>query len=159
MENDPINLTRAPVWKRILGLFVDTAFVIFVFMLLFVSNGNSEVIASLLGGFLGALLLGPLPTILSILANIPTPQISIFIILILYYFYCLLSELFFGRTLGKALFGLKIVSTKTGDSANSGQIIVRTLSRMIPFDPLSFFSKNPRGWHDSIARTSVVENK
>ena len=63
-----------------------------------------------------------------------------------------------GRTPGKLIFGTRVV-TNTGAEPSFGQAIGRTLSRFIPFEPLSvLFSTDGEavGWHDSIARTKVI---
>jgi len=39
--------------------------------------------------------------------------------------------------------------------AGGGKILGRTLSRLIPFEPFSFFTYPVLGWHDSISKTNV----
>lgn len=69
----------------------------------------------------------------------------IFIIcLLIYYFY---SEALFGRTLGKAFTNTVVV--RTGNTSYT--VLVRTLSRLIPFEPFSFLSRGAQGWHDRIS--------
>ena len=66
-----------------------------------------------------------------------------------------------GRTPGKLVFGTRVV-TRTGGEPSFGQAIGRTLSRFIPFEPLSvLFSVDGEavGWHDSIARTKVIRTR
>ena len=63
-----------------------------------------------------------------------------------------------GRTPGKLIFGTRVV-TNAGSQPSFGQALGRTLSRFIPFEPLSvLFSTDGEavGWHDSIARTKVI---
>lgn len=78
--------------------------------------------------------------------------LMVYSIVFLYYF---LTEFFLkGRTVGKYITGTKAV-TLWGKSPNSKQIMKRTLSRLVPFDALSFFGTN--GWHDSWSDTRVVK--
>lgn len=59
-----------------------------------------------------------------------------------------------GRTLGKLVTGTKVLS-KTGTKPTVGQLIIRTLVRSIPFEPVSFLLGG--GWHDRWSRTRVVD--
>ncbi|SDJ42480.1 RDD family protein [Chryseobacterium jejuense] len=61
-----------------------------------------------------------------------------------------------GRTVGKYITGTKVISTD-GTQPTSQQIIYRNLTRLIPFDGLSFFGVN--GWHDSWSDTRVINIK
>jgi hypothetical protein len=54
------------------------------------------------------------------------------------------------------IFNNKVVSIVTGEKPKRWQIIVRFFCRMIPFDVFSFISVKPRGWHDSISKTMIV---
>jgi len=66
-----------------------------------------------------------------------------------------------GRTPGKLVFGTRVV-TRTGGDPSVGQAIGRTLSRFIPFEPLSvLFATDGEaiGWHDAIARTKVIRTR
>jgi uncharacterized RDD family membrane protein YckC len=73
----------------------------------------------------------------------------------IYYF---VFEGYVGKTFGKYITGTTVVS-KDGTSPKSKQIIIRTLSRLIPFEWISFLSiRKPIGWHDSISGTVVVDD-
>ncbi|MFM7319451.1 MAG: RDD family protein, partial [bacterium] len=61
-----------------------------------------------------------------------------------------------GRTFGKWITGT-IVIHEDNDKPDFGQIIVRTICRMIPFEVFSFLGGNPQGWHDRFSRTKVVD--
>ena len=71
-----------------------------------------------------------------------------------YYFF---SELFFGKTLGKLITKSTVVS-ETGEKATMNQIVIRSLSRLIPFDNFSFLL-GEKGWHDRFSKTTVVFNR
>ena len=79
-----------------------------------------------------------------------------------YYF---LLESFLGRTFGKLLLGLKVVDID-GNKPSIGSIAIRSLCRLIPIEPFSFFYNQwivgPRmagHWHDNISKTYVVSIK
>jgi uncharacterized RDD family membrane protein YckC len=75
-------------------------------------------------------------------------------VIFIYYF---LSEHFLnGKTVGKYLTKTRAV-TKDGYPMKPGRTAIRSLCRLIPFDALSFLGN--RGWHDSISRTIVVEDR
>jgi len=77
----------------------------------------------------------------------------VIIINLLYY---IPQEAISGRTLGKRITGTKVVN-EDGTELTVGRAIGRTLCRFIPFEPFSFLSSNtPRGWHDSIPKTKVI---
>lgn len=71
-----------------------------------------------------------------------------------YALYYVVLEFAFGRTLGKALLGTRVVNLH-GTRPGLGAVVVRTLSRFIPLEPLSF-SLADNFWHDSLSRTKVV---
>jgi hypothetical protein len=73
-------------------------------------------------------------------------------LILIYVLYCFLSEAFFRQTFGKMITGSCIVSN--GADLSAGRVLIRTLSRLIPFDKLSFlFGGN---WHDRLSSTTVV---
>ena len=74
------------------------------------------------------------------------------VILFLYYF---LTETYFSRTFAK-YFTKTIVVTKDGSRPNKRAISIRTLSRFIPLEGLTFLSGDLRGLHDLFSDTYVV---
>lgn len=77
---------------------------------------------------------------------------------VLYYvlLFYLLFEWIFNRTVGKFITGTIVISTRTFGRPTFGQILSRTFLRIIPFEFVSFISKKPCGWHDSIPNTMVT---
>jgi len=73
-------------------------------------------------------------------------------IMLAYYTGC---ETLFGRTLAKLVTGTRVVS-ETGDPATFRQVLIRTLCRMVPFEPFSCLGDPPVGWHDRWSGTRVV---
>jgi hypothetical protein len=65
--------------------------------------------------------------------------------------YYLVLELLFHQTIGK----LHNNSFVKIEQNRFGSILVRTLTRFIPFEPFSFFGL--KGWHDGFSKTSVVK--
>lgn len=61
-----------------------------------------------------------------------------------------------GRSIGKLITKTKIV-THEGLKPTFSDILIRTLSRLIPFEQLSFLGQDGKGWHDSISKTYVVD--
>ena len=76
-------------------------------------------------------------------------------ILFLYYF---LTETYFSRTFAK-YFTKTIVVTKDGSRPNKRTISIRTLSRFIPLECLTFLGTNVRGLHDLFSDTYVVRKQ
>ncbi|QQV01551.1 MULTISPECIES: RDD family protein [Chryseobacterium] len=82
---------------------------------------------------------------------------DILITLATYLVYIFIMEYFTkGRTLGKYITGTKVMSLD-GSNPRFYQYLIRTLSRIVPFDALSFFGVN--GWHDSWSDTRVINLK
>lgn len=76
--------------------------------------------------------------------------------LAVYLAYFVVMETIFQRTLAKLLTGT-IVVTKSGTRPSFGQVLGRSLARLIPFEALTFlFDEHPVGWHDSLSKTRVV---
>ena len=67
-------------------------------------------------------------------------------------------EITFSRTIGK-LFTQTIVVDENGELPDHQTILTRTICRLIPFEIFSFLGFPPRGWHDSISKTYVVNKK
>ena len=74
-----------------------------------------------------------------------------FVVLVWYYF---VMELLWGRTLGKFLTGTFVVDID-GQTPRFKVLMIRTLSRLIPFEAFSCLSES-RGWHDRFSATYVV---
>lgn len=52
------------------------------------------------------------------------------------------------------------VVMEDGSKPAFGNIMGRTLARLIPFEPFSFFGKQPpRGWHDRLSKTLVIDDR
>ena len=79
--------------------------------------------------------------------------ISIFNYLI-YYTFC--EKVFRGYTLGKLITGTRAVR-EDGGELTLRDAFLRTLSRIVPFEPFSAFNRKP--WHDSWTKTMVIKSR
>ena len=68
--------------------------------------------------------------------------------------YYVVLEASTGRTVGKLVAGTKVIDLE-GKIPSFSQILLRTLCRYIPFEPLSVLF-GERGWHDTLSKTRVV---
>ena len=85
-----------------------------------------------------------------------TPIQEFLLSYIFYFSYYTLFESLFGRRIGKFITGTRVVDY-AGGKPTYRQIMWCSLSRLIPFEPFSFFSSNGDGWHDSIPSTLVIK--
>lgn len=70
-------------------------------------------------------------------------------------FYYLISEYIFNTTFGKIITKTTVVG-KHGLPTFS-EILIRNLTRLIPFDSFSILGKSKmNAWHDSLSKTTVV---
>ncbi len=77
--------------------------------------------------------------------------------LILMFAYFILFETVWGKSPAKFITRTKVVN-EDGSKPTASTIALRTLCRLIPFDFVSFFSSNPRGWHDKLSKTIVIND-
>ncbi|MBW1297916.1 RDD family protein [Aquimarina litoralis] len=74
-----------------------------------------------------------------------------------FFAYYSIMEIKFQKTIGKFITKTKVVKMN-GEKPTEGDIIARTLCRLIPFDRISFvFVKN--GIHDFLSKTTVVKDQ
>ena len=72
-------------------------------------------------------------------------------------YYTLMESFLQGKSLGKYVTKTRVV-THEGYQPELSTILVRSLSRVVPFDALSFLFKEPGGWHDEWSKTYVVQD-
>ncbi|MFD1605064.1 RDD family protein [Flavobacterium artemisiae] len=93
--------------------------------------------------------------------NIVSPREIILInrttIFCAFLFYFIVTESIFQKTLGKLLTKTKVVDLN-GEKPSILNIIIRTFSRLIPFDSLSYLY-SLSGFHDKISKTLVIVDK
>lgn len=78
--------------------------------------------------------------------------------IVLCMFYYFIFETLGQRTIGKLITGTKVVLWD-GSKPSAGDIALRCLCRIIPFEAFSFISERSRGWHDSLPNTYVIDIK
>lgn len=133
-------LVDAGKWRRFFNLLLDyiaIMLVVFVSTLVAVVAGGDGAVRWMEGA-------GALPVLLLRIA-----------VLLAYY---IAMEGLFGLTIGKWITGTRVVD-EHGAPPTWRQATLRSLARLIPFEPFSvLFSDDgvARGWHDSLPRTRVV---
>jgi len=73
---------------------------------------------------------------------------------VLYYTCC--EKFFRGHTLGKLVSGTRAIR-ENGQELTFGDAILRSLSRLVPFEAFSAFGGHP--WHDTWTKTMVVKTR
>ncbi len=63
-----------------------------------------------------------------------------------------------GRTLAKYITGTKVVDEE-GNKPGLRTLMLRSLCRFIPFEPVSFLFNPGSGWHDRLSKTKVINIK
>jgi len=121
--------------KRLLNLLVDYT------------------VGALGGGFLVGLLLATI----GLVSGNETDEFWTFVGCIVILAYYVSFEVIWGKSLGKMVTKTRVLM-QDGSKPTLKAIIIRSLSRFIPFDAFSFFGNKPVGWHDSISKTVVVED-
>ena len=82
-------------------------------------------------------------------------QVIGYMVFLLYY---LTSESLWSKSPAKFITKTKVVNNRNR-KPSVGQIFYRTAARSIPFEAFSFLtSSHPRGWHDKVSGTKVVDD-
>jgi len=77
-----------------------------------------------------------------------------YLMILLYYLYYFILELTIGQTVGKIITKTRVVTIDNSEKPDFKKIFVRTISRLIPIDLISYlFSSN--GIHDSLSKTEL----
>lgn len=77
--------------------------------------------------------------------------------IIFYYVYYFVMESTLGQTIGKIFTKSKVVDEKNKGHPKFIQIFIRTLSRLIPVDFVSYLF-NKQGIHDYFSKTKLIKN-
>ena len=80
----------------------------------------------------------------------------LFSMAIIVLYYTILEGSTRGSTLGKVVTGTRVVMSD-GSFLTWNAAFMRSLSRIVPFEPFSAFSGNP--WHDSWTNTVVIKSR
>ena len=77
-----------------------------------------------------------------------------YLMILFYYLYYFILELTIGQTIGKIITKTRVVTVDNNEKPSFTKIFVRTISRLIPIDLISYlFSSN--GIHDSLSKTEL----
>lgn len=93
------------------------------------------------------------------LLHFPDLNLAIVFMIIGVFLYYMIFEGLLKTTIGKKIMGLKIIGLENLPIRQKMiQVLVRTLSRLIPFEPISLFltEEGKTMWHDRISKTKVV---
>lgn len=131
--------------KRLLNYVIDLSFFYLLFLLL---GALSYLIAELIANEEFIYLLIDLENVHPLIDRLITA-------ILLVIFYTILESLS-QKTIGKLITRTKVV-LENGEKPHFEVILKRSLCRIIPFDQLSFLGK--KGWHDSISKTYVIDDK
>ncbi|MBL7807582.1 MAG: RDD family protein [Saprospiraceae bacterium] len=71
-------------------------------------------------------------------------------------YYTIMEGAFNGKTLGKFITKTRAVTIE-GEQLNWNKAALRSVCRLIPFEPFSFLAD--KGWHDSISKTCVINDR
>lgn len=79
-----------------------------------------------------------------------------YVLISIYFFYFLILELLFGKTVGKYFSKTTVTTSLNGLKPSVLQIFIRTASRLIPFFFLSYFITG-KGIHDHLSKTVLTK--
>lgn len=77
-----------------------------------------------------------------------------YLMIVLYYLYYFILELTIGQTIGKMVTKTRVVNINNTEKPNFTKIFIRTISRLIPIDFLSYLFL-PNGFHDILSKTEL----
>lgn len=141
-----VDVHRATKWQRFANLFIDKLVINLFFFLLGIA-------VVFIDNIFGMYYFTPMIYKLSQIGRLADIILTSFI----YFLYAFLMEYFTnGKTVGKYITGTKVIMTD-GTSPTLQDYFIRNISRLVPFDALSFLGEN--GWHDSWSDTRVIHTK
>ena len=146
----------AGFWRRLIAYLIDSTITTIVFFVLFMIAMMAFFFGSISGNNSG------------MLADLMYPAITSSYVLFIWIFYAAVSIAYFtyfhgttGRTPGKMLLGLQVISTE-GAPISFGIAFLRAVGYLVSgaLFNLGFiwiaFDKRKQGWHDKIADTVVI---
>lgn len=83
--------------------------------------------------------------------------IALFIQFVPFVLYFFLSEFFFSLTIGKRILKLRVITNSSKNKFIS--IFIRIISRLIPFDLITFLFLNNKLLHDHLSETTVITDE
>lgn len=119
----------APRWKRVIHYIVDVGLIFILIRILFTE---------------------------AVMNNELSPVYAMLIGAVIYLVYVTIFELVFSKTLGKVLTKTSIRDLN-GDTPKLSNILIRTISRIIPFNSLVTLISS-KGFHDRISKTICLND-
>lgn len=114
----------------------------------------------IMGVFIGILSIAPSLGIEIDLEPDPNTSISLPLnllnITITVFYYILAEGGNGGVTIGKMVTRTRAVR-QNGDPMDMNDVLLRSICRIVPFEPLSFLGSLPLGWHDKWTKTIVID--
>ena len=142
-KND-LDSRMASSGKRFTNYFID-------YLVLIIINLN-------IGVFLGVFMAALSPDSLQYVQNAGIIEQYVFATIVgtIYYTF---FEAISGRSIGKLITKTKVVD-EFGNKPSFSALLLRSICRFIPFEAFSFLGgSEPRGWHDTISNTKVINIK
>jgi ABC-type lipoprotein export system ATPase subunit len=142
-----LDIYAAAWWKRAINLLIDM-----------VLAGTIALLVARLAGFTLSEA-DPVtdPTLMDMLAGL-TPAAYGYIAAVIILYYTLL-EWGTGRTLAKFITRTKVIVEAEGTKPGLLTCFIRSVCRFLPLEFVSAFSRRPITWHDSLASTTVIDDK
>ena len=140
--NQEVQLIAADKAKRFSNYFIDIiCAIIFTFVfsaLLYIAFPRAE------------------PAFITIEEDILLSRLMASFFIFLYYFIC--ESVFHGKSIGKFITKTRVVNYH-GEVPESKTFLIRSLSRIVPFEILSFLGPRSDGWHDRWSKTMVIDER
>jgi uncharacterized RDD family membrane protein YckC len=146
--NEQITYTYASTGQRFLNFLVDNVLM---------NYGLSYLTGTATGFLIATFFPGYAAKISSSSNNFDLLLLGCIIALINYLvYYTICEKAFKGYTLGKLITGTRVIRNDGGELTLKDALL-RSLSRLVPFEALSAFGGHP--WHDLWTKTSVIKTR
>ncbi|KAB1230305.1 RDD family protein [Chryseobacterium viscerum] len=141
-----VDRNRSQKWARFANLLIDRLVIVLIFL---VYGFISSIIYELTGNYFFVNIAYKMSEVDRLTDILITSTV--------YFIYTLLIEYFTkGRSIGKYITGSKVICID-GTEPTFNDYLIRNISRIVPFDVLSFLGEN--GWHDKWSETRVINIK
>ena len=146
--NAEITYTYATTGQRFLNFLIDNLLLRF---------GLSMLTGMAVGMILGSLFPDYMLAITQSESKVSLYALAYLIVIINYLiYYTICEKAFKGYTLGKLITGTRAIR-EDGNELTLKDALLRSLSRMVPFEAFSAFGGYP--WHDSWTKTRVIKSR
>jgi len=143
LDDENLNLIQAGGGKRFGNYIIDRVFLYILWQIFFRTIGRKFVL----------LMVSETDTLTTIYV-----KIYCMVLVLDLFFYTAVEFLGRGKTLGKLITGTRAVN-EDGTYITFRTALLRSLSRIVPFEPFSAFGDPAYPWHDRWTRTYVIDDK